>query len=358
MRIDDLSFEEKVGQKYIVGINGSSIEDIIYLIENYYIGGVLLYKKNYSSYKDMIDVIKKLKRANSNNKISLFIAIDQEGGLVNRLPKDINILKNIYDVSKTDKKLVIESSKITSDVLRDSGINMNLAPVLDIYNNSKSKVLYKRCFYGDVLDICNCSKLYINEFNKNNVISVIKHFPGHGITNFDSHFFVPYIFDYKKILNRHILPFVEMINNKIDVIMLGHLVIRNLTGFLPASISKNFINSYLRNKYNYNGVIMTDEINMLSSNLLYKFNYVNSAINSGSDILLVKIKDKNDLINIIDKTKKNINKKELNKSISRIIRLKEKYKISDEINFDGCNIDEINKRIDNVNSQVRNGIND
>lgn len=358
MIINELSIKDKVGQKFIIGINDYNIDNVIYLIKNYHIGGVLLYKKNYSSYNEMLCVIKRLKEANKNNKIPLFITIDQEGGVVNRLPDDINNLKNIYDISRTSKELVIESSKITSSILKDSGINMNLGPVLDIYNNSKSKALYKRCFYGNVLDICNCSKLYIKEFNKNNVISVVKHFPGHGITRFDSHFFIPYVFNYKKILNKHVLPFIEAINENIDVIMLGHLVIRNLTGILPASISKKFINKYLRNKYNYDGVVMTDEINMLSRRIFYRFSYINKAINSGSDIILMKIKNRNDAIKMIEKTINKINYDELDSSVSRIIKLKEKYKINDKIDFDGCIIEEVNKKIDKINSQVKNDIND
>lgn len=358
MIINDLSKKDKVGQKFIVGINSCNIDDIIYLIKNYHIGGVLLYKKNYRNYNEMLSIIKRLKEANKNNRIPLFITIDQEGGVVNRLPDDINNLKNIYDISRTSKELVIESSKITSSILKDSGINMNLGPVLDIYNNSKSRVLYKRCFYGNSLDVCNNSKLYMKEFNKNNVIVVGKHFPGHGITKFDSHFFIPYVFNYKKILNKHILPFIAAINENIDVIMLGHLVIRKLTGILPASISKKFINKYLRNKYNYDGVVMTDEINMLSRRILYRFSYINKAINSGSDVILMKIKNRNDAIKVIKKTINTINSDKLDRSVSRIIKLKEKYKINDKIDFDGCNIEEINKKINIINSQVKNDIND
>ena len=352
MNFSELSFKEKIGQRFIIGINNNNIDDVIYLIKNCYISGVLLYKRNYNNYDEMINVINKLKDANKKNKIPLFIAIDQEGGVVNRLPNDFNNLKNIYDISKTDKKLVIDSAKITSNILNNSGINMNLAPVLDIYNNSKSKVLYKRCFYGNVLDICNCAKLYIHEFKNNNIISVIKHFPGHGVTKFDSHFIVPYIFNYKKFLNKHILPFKETIDNGADCVMLGHFIIRKMTGIWPTSISKKFICKYLRNECNYDGVVITDELNMLNRNILYKYSFIKKAINSDCDILLVKIKDKKDGIAIINKAYKYADKEILDVNVNRIIKLKDKYKLSDDRVKTKIDINKINNEIDLLNKKI------
>lgn len=352
MMIKQLCFEEKIGQRFIIGINDYNIDDVIYLIKNYYIGGVILYKKNYSNYEEMLKIIKQLKNANKDNKIPLFIAIDQEGGFVNRLPKEIHNFKNIYDISKKNNELVKESSKIISSILKESGINMNLAPVLDIYNNSNSKVLYKRCFYGNVLDICNSAKLFISEFDKNNVISVVKHFPGHGITKLDSHFLIPYIFNYKEILNKHILPFKKMINNGIDAVMVGHFAIRSMTGFYPSSISKKFITTYLREECNYDKVVITDELNMLNRNILYKYNCIKKAINSDSDILLVKIRNKNEGIKIIKKAYKYANKDMLDINVKRIINLKDEYKINDYINFNGIDIDKFNNDISKINSKV------
>ena len=354
--IGNLSYEEKIGQRFIIGINNYNVDDIIYLIKNYYVSGIILYRKNYNSYVEMLDVVSKIKKANNNNKVPLFIAIDQEGGLVNRLPKEIHNLKNIYDISRKEKSLVVDGSKILSNILKNSGINMNLAPVLDIYNDSNSKVLYKRCFYRSVSDISNCGKLYVNEFNKNNVICVIKHFPGHGMTKLDSHFLVPYIFNYKEILNRHILPFREVIHVGTDVVMVGHFIIRKMTGFWPSSISKKFIAKYLRDELNYDGVVMTDELNMLNRNILYRCSCIKKAINSDSDILLVKVKDLTEGIKIIKQAYKYANKDMLDANVQRIIDLKNKYKITDDIDFNGIDVAKINDEIDILNSQIKNDV--
>ena len=95
MDIKKLSLEEKIGQKFMFGINSHNIDIIVDLIKRYSIGGVILYKKNYNNYDEMLSVIKRLKEANKENKIPLFIAIDQEGGRVNRMPSEFNNLKNI-----------------------------------------------------------------------------------------------------------------------------------------------------------------------------------------------------------------------------------------------------------------------
>ena len=103
MNIENLSLEEKIGQMFMVGINSNNIDSLYKLISEKKIGGVILYKKNYSSYDDMLKVIKKLKEANKNNKIPLFISIDQEGGRVNRMPKEIENLPAANKIAKISR---------------------------------------------------------------------------------------------------------------------------------------------------------------------------------------------------------------------------------------------------------------
>lgn len=338
------------------GVNSHNIDIIIDLIKKYYIGGVILYKKNYNNYDEMLSVIKRLKDANKENKIPLFIAIDQEGGRVNRMPSEFKNIKNIYEMSCKNTDLMYASGSITGKMLSEIGINMNFAPVLDIYEENGSKVLYKRCFYGDVDDVINGSEKYISGLSDSGLISVIKHFPGHGVSKFDSHFITPFVYNYNKILEKHIKPFDNAINNGVDAVMVSHLVIRGMTFGLPASISKKFIEKYLRKKNDFQGLVITDEINMLSRNILYKFNYIKNAITSGSDIILVKIKN-NGNVKIIDKFIKCVNdnveiRKSLDDSVNRIVKIKNKYNINDDTTYDGCDIDEINNMIDDLNGNL------
>lgn len=350
MDISKLSIEEKIAQKMMFGVNSSNIDVIVSLIKKYKIGGVILYKKNYSDYNEMLVVIKKLKEANKNNKLPLFISIDQEGGRVNRMPSEFKKIRNNYDLSKQSIDLVYENGLITGKILGQMGINMNFAPVLDIYDG-ESKLLYNRCFYGNVDDVVTSSRRYIDGVNKSGVISVVKHFPGHGSTRGDSHILPPYVSNYEDVLNKHIKPFESLMNNGIDALMVGHLIVKNITYGLPASISSKFIND-IREKYNYNGLIITDEVNMLSRSLIYNFNLVKNSLLS-SDIILIKLKNKYN--NFMEKYFKYIKKHSeymeiIDESVKRIIKIKEKYNLVDDCDNLGCNIDEINSEIDNINN--------
>ena len=231
---------------------------------------------------------------------------------------------------------------------------MNFSPVLDLYENN-SKVLYKRCFYGDIDSVSNNGIKYIKGLNDNGIISVIKHFPGHGISKIDSHFIIPYVYNYKNVLEEHIRPFDDVIKSGVDAVMVNHLVIRKITGGMPASISSLFISEYLRKRNKFSGLVITDEINMLSRNIFYKFNYMKKVFMSGSDIILVKIKSKNEAIKMLERYIKIVNNdkvcmKLLNDSVKKIIKIKDKYNINDNIDYIGVNIDEINKEIDRINN--------
>ena len=349
--LDNLTIEEKIGQMLMFGTNSSNIEPICNLIKNYKIGGVILYKKNYSSYNEMLEVIKKLKNANKDNKLPLFIAIDQEGGVVNRLPNDIENIKNIYDVSKKDNiDLIKEHADIISNILYNSGLNMNFSPVLDIYNNSNSSVLNKRCFSDNVEKVSLYGSIYMNEIKKNGIISVVKHFPGHGITKLDSHYFLPFVFNYKKILNREIIPFENAISEECDAIMVSHLIIRKLSGLLPCSISKRFITKYLREMYNYNGLVITDDLRMKLVDLIYGKLSLKKAFLSGSDIVLLKYKENDE--NIFKMLYKYANNKDvinnINECVLRIINIKDKYNIAN-FNCQNISTNEINSVINNYN---------
>lgn len=349
--LDDLTFEDKLGQRFIFGTNSSDIDIIIDLIKRYHIGGVILYKRNYESYKDMVSVIKKIKEANKDNKLPLFLAIDQEGGKVNRMPEEIYNLKNIHDVTESNPLYVNDYANIIGTMLSSLGINMNFAPVLDVNNRSNSLALYKRCFFGNSDQIIKLGERYLTEMKNNNIISVIKHYPGHGASIHDSHRLLPFVLNYKRVLSVHMKPF-DALMNKTDGLMLGHIVVRKITHGLPGSISDKFIKEYVRDKNNYNGLVITDEINMLKRYPIYNLIYKRKVLDSSSDLLLVKINNIKQGEKLINKYKKICNMENLNQSVYRIIEIKEKYKISDDIKNIDLNIDKINNLIDNLNSNI------
>ena len=206
-------------------------------------------------------------------------------------------------ISKLNDLNVLNSgADIISEMLIKSGINMNFSPVLDIYNDTENKVLYKRCFSNNIDVVSEYGINYMNIFKKNGIISVVKHFPGHGASNGDSHFLWPYIHNYKSVLNKHIIPFEKAINSGCDAIMVGHLIIRKLTGIYPASLSKSFVKNYLRDMCNYDGVVITDDVRMGLFGKLFGNSLIKKFFETGIDIAVVKYKTGDDKVinNLVD----------------------------------------------------------
>lgn len=353
-----LTLREKIGQMLIIKIFGKEIsEKTKQMIEEYKIGGIILYRKNYDTYDEMIKIINEIKKLNKEcGNIPLFISIDQEGGRVNRMPHELKNIKSAGKlVEQNNIEIIKEAGRTTAKMLKESGFNMNYSPVLDIQRFENGHAIGDRCYGKTAEDVSRNGITIMKELSTGGIIPVVKHFPGHGSTNKDSHFFLPIITkNINELENEDIIPFKKAIGQNAEVIMVGHLMIKDVDRKNPASLSKKIINDYLRNKYQYKGVIMTDDLKMRAISL--KYGYVRAAIKAckaGIDIIMAGA-SYNTIIRVIKKIESNIkNKKidikEIDKSVERIIKLKEKYNISDDP-AKGCNIEEINQSIEKVNS--------
>lgn len=336
INIEELSLEEKIGQMLIIGMDTNYITDRIKnMIQKYKIGGIILYRKNFKSYDSMVKLINELKELNKNNKIPMFIAIDQEGGRVNRMPKELKNLPAANKVAnKKDMELVKNTAQITAKMLYESGFNMNFAPVMDIKRFSENHVVGDRAFGENKDDVSKYAIEYMKQLQQNNIISVIKHFPGHGATKKDSHFSLPII--NKKISelqNDDMIPFKNAIDEGADAILIGHLVIKNITGIYPASLSRKFIYKYLRKGYRYNKVIVTDDLKMRAIRLIYGPRFAfKKAFEAGNDIIVFRYNQKEEekcylqIVNMVKENKINIGR--VNRSVKRILKLKQKYKLN------------------------------
>ncbi len=355
--MEKLTLREKVGQMLIIKIFGKEISDKTKkIIRDYKIGGVILYRKNYDTYDEMLKIINEIKKINrENGNIPLFISIDQEGGRVNRMPYELKNIKSAGKlVGKKDVEVVKEAGRTTAKMLKESGFNMNYSPVLDIQRFENGHAIGDRCYGRTAEEVSKNGIEIMKELSKGGIIPVVKHFPGHGATNKDSHFFLPVINkNIKELENEDIIPFKKAIGQNAEVIMVGHLMIKDVDSKNPASLSKKIINDYLRNNYQYKGIIMTDDLKMRAISL--KYGYVRAALKAckaGDDIIMIGA-SYNTIIRVIKKIEKNIESRkidinDINKRVERIMKLKEKYKISDEP-AKGCNIEEINKRIEQIN---------
>ena len=190
---------------------------------------------------------------------------------------------------------------------------------------------------------------------KNGLISVIKHYPGHGATKRDSHYGLPIIARrVDRIENDDIIPFKKAINDGADCIMVGHLIVKNIDKIFPVSLSKKIINQYLRQKLEYDGVVMTDDIKMQAVSFFYGVKFaIKRALLVGHDIIMMRLgyKKEKKLINHIIKNEKLINNIGLDRKVERILNLKEKYNINNNPS-NGCDVNSINERIIELNNTV------
>ena len=357
MTIEDLSIEEKIGQKLIIGLDVKNAKEVVYeLIVKHKIGGVLLYKKNYQNYDEMLELINYIKETNSKfNKIPMFIAIDQEGGRVNRMPPEFSNVPSCYKIAQANNEnLVKDSANIIATILKKSGINMDFAPVLDIKRFEDSQAIGDRAFSEDKEIVTKCGIDFMKELQKEDIISVVKHFPGHGATKADSHFLVPVINKkIEELENEDEYPFMQAINSGADTILISHLLLKGISRNEPITMSKKFHDEYLRKKFD--GVVVTDDMRMKSLRIKYgKYTPIIKAFLAGNDIILLKYLN-NDKIY---KKLKNIVRKDfnlnnnINSSVQKIINLKEKYRINDELIKKDLDIDKCNNVIQNIRETI------
>lgn len=352
-KINELTKEEKIGQMLMVGMDTNYItERIKKLIQNYKIGGIILYRKNFGTYDDLIKLINELKNLNKDNKIPLTIAIDQEGGRVNRLPPEFHKIPSASLVENSGgSKLVENTSSLISEILKNSGINMNFAPVLDIKNYSDKHAIGDRAYSKDIDIVSKDGIIFMKQLQEKEIIPVIKHFPGHGSTKQDSHYTLPIIKkSYEELEKEDIIPFIRAIKNGADAILVGHLVIPKITKTHPASLSKNFIRKYIRKKYKYNKLLITDDLKMKSIKLFYgEVRAVKKAFEAGNDIIVFrydKNKEEKAIQSLLNLYEKNVGR--VNRSVIRILKQKEKYKFNDNKINSVIDIKQINNQIDEI----------
>jgi len=286
--IDSLSY--KIGQMVMAGfIPGSEFEDTLYYdIQHRNLGGVILMAYNLNDPTQIADLTASLQDSAST---PLFIATDQEGGVVARLDE-----RNGYALTK--KALTLGSinnedttraqAALMAQWLHDAGINTNLAPVADVNVNPTSPAIgyYGRSFSADPFIVSDHIAWFSDEFYKQNIVTALKHFPGHGSAIGDSH---DGFTDITNTWSRsELIPFDELIRSSYKgMVMTGHLYNANLDTLYPATLSKPTITGILRDSLGFQGVIISDAMGMGAINNNYSFiESVVQAIHASVDILL------------------------------------------------------------------------
>ena len=297
--ISDVQLKKMIGHMLIVGFDDSSLtkeSNIIQQINKYELGGVILFdifytdrnkNKNISSPKQLQKLTKNLKELTHKN---LLISVDQEGGKVARLKpkygfKKFPSAKSVAQNSFLDAQ---NSYEDMATMLQKNGINCNFAPVVDLEINPRNKVIVglERSFGATSLPITTYANILIDEQHKAGVLSVLKHFPGHGSSLGDSHLGFVDITDTWS--EKELIPFAYFIDKKkVKMIMTAHVFNKHLDENYPATLSHNVNTKLLRQKMNYNGVVVSDDLQMKAISQHYSLKEtVTLAINAGVDILL------------------------------------------------------------------------
>lgn len=284
LMLTNMTDEEKVGQLFIFGIEGNTTlnpQNKQFLIDTKP-GGVILFSKNITNENQLKNLIAEIQ--STNPTIPLFVSIDQEGGVVSRLRWNETLTKAQENISSPEEAYHIAKSR--GEILRDLGINMNLAPVAE-FSNSTTSFMYNRTYRGNVEEVIQKVIYSVKGYEDSKVLPVLKHFPGHGTTPMDPHNTLPRINISQEQWDTYILPFSQTIKEEsIDAIMIGHILFPNISE-KPATISKEIITNRLINNLGYQGLIISDDMEMKAlKNLDTPENLARRSIASGMDMLM------------------------------------------------------------------------
>lgn len=354
-QIAKMTIDEKIGQLVIVGLDGYTIDDNSKsLIEEYYVGGFILFGRNVKNTNSLLQLINSLKSTNKNNNIPLFISIDEEGGRVSRVPKEfMKIPTNRIIGQINNKELSFEIGNVIGEKIRALGFNLNFAPVMDIDSNPMNPVIGDRSFGSNERIVSQLGIETMKGLQNSGVIPVVKHFPGHGDTFLDSHISLPTVDkDLNSLQQFELIPFKEAIDNNADAVMIAHILYSKIDSENPATLSKTIITEVLRNQMNFEGVVITDDMTMGA--IIENYDIGDAAVksvNAGSDIILVchgydnAIKVIKDLKSAVEGGIIPIEK--IDECLYRILQLKNKYNLKDEVN-DSIDVNDINSKIEEV----------
>jgi beta-N-acetylhexosaminidase len=298
----DVPLDEKIGQMLMIGFRGLTVDDSEHIrrdIEKHQIGGVVLYSLDLPSDRTLprnIESPQQLQQLNNDlqalSKTPLFISIDQEGGRVCRLtpkyefPERPPSAQYLGDLNNLDSTRYFAAQ--TAKTLKDAGINLNYAPAVDVNVNPECPVIggIERSISADPKIVTAHATEIINEHKKYGIYCSLKHFPGHGSANMDSHFGFTDVTDTWSEMELE--PYKALIdNNNVDVIMTAHVFNSKLDDQYPATLSKKTTHDILREKYQWNGVIISDDLHMGA--IADKFDFkttIEKSIEAGVDILI------------------------------------------------------------------------
>lgn len=370
----NLTLEQQIGQKLMLDFRYYCEQDsekkcrtpmtelpadLAKIITKHDIGGVILFAENIQNINQIVKLNNQMQQAAAKASLGapLFISIDQEGGRVARIPRDIatSFTGNMSigaTYAEHGTQFATQSAQVIADELKAVGVNVNYAPTVDVNMNPDNPVINVRSYGEDPSLVSKLGGAQVAGFEGNGVITSLKHFPGHGDTNVDSHTGLPKVMhDKETIWQQDLPPFKEIIKEQNPgMIMTAHIQYPALddstfvskdgkTMIKPATMSRKIITDLLRGELNYQGVVITDALDM--AGISHFFEPIEAVVNTfaaGVDIALmpIEIRSPKDLL-VLDqliarlvKEVKNgqLNGEEIAQSAQRILKLKSKFKLT------------------------------
>lgn len=292
--------ETQIGQMIMVGFRGMHVDadnPILKDIRDRKIGGVILFeydvpakiaKRNISSPEQVWALIAQLQEASS---VPLFVAIDQEGGRVNRLKEKYGFPPTVsaqFLGTRNDLELTAEYARTTAKTLKRLGIHINFAPSVDVNANPENPVIGKleRSFSADPADVTRHAEVWVREHKGQGVLSALKHFPGHGSSKADSH--LGFVDVTETWSEKELEPYRALISaGECEIVMSAHIFNSHLDPDLPATLSARVLTGILRNQLGFQGLIVSDDLQMKAISAHYGLKTALAhGINAGLDLLV------------------------------------------------------------------------
>ena len=293
----------KIGSFLMIGLKGESLSsEEKNLIEKEEIGGVILFERNCQSYAQLKNLCRRL--YSLRQKQPLLIAVDREGGSVDRLRK----IKEVHKwpspslMAQNPLNQVEQMSFLLNQELKSFGINMNLSPCLDM-THEKSEVLKGRTFSKNPFQTAQTGKAVVQGAKRAGVLSCAKHFPGHGGVSEDSHLTLPVDFRKKARIMEFMFPFRQAVSCQVPAVMLAHLLYPCLDRENIAPFSKEIIQNLLRRHLGFKGLILTDDLNMQALSPYPLESVVWRAFRAGAQMMICG-QDSEKILEILDCLKK------------------------------------------------------
>ena len=285
-----LSVEDKVGQLMMVGFGGTEVDESVEaLVRGRRVGGVCLFRRNIATGEQVARLNDGLRRLLADG-IPPFLALDQEGGNVVRVKDGVVVLPGNMALGATrSAELAYAAGLAQGEDLKRLGFNMNLAPVLDVNLNPRNPVIGIRSYGDSVPLVSELGRAFVRGQQDAGLVTVAKHFPGHGSTDADSHTSLPVMRESREEVLAQMEPFRAVIQDGLDGLMTAHVAVPGLTGDdMPATVHPQVLEGLLRQRLGFDGLVLTDELEMDAIAQRYGVGRAAvMAVRAGADMVLV-----------------------------------------------------------------------